>query len=474
MKPSIRRTLTLSVISTMLVAIIINSLLSHLIARHEVDEVFDAELLTIARIIRGVIDTPALEKEAYAIGHALEETLKNDDIAPPELADYEKKILIQVWKKDGSQMLFHSSEAPEFAIAPMAPGFYYHDSHAQSSTEGEWITYVAPLQNSDNWLMVGEIPRARNELSLDLIGIFIMSGALALVFCSLLVISAINKGLQPLHTLRRLLRNRSIQNLDAIALPSEPRELSPVVNSMNQLFERLHQGIRKEQQFVADAAHELRTPLAVMKLRTQHLQQRAGPEIQAELQQLSESVSRSHQVVEQLLQLARLDREPQQQAFEPIDIVELTRRVIAELWPKAEQRKIALELESDHEECLRALNPTLLDIALHNLLANAIRYSPADTTVTLSINTVNGLSIEVADEGHGVSEEQLARLTEPFFRAHGQDIPGAGLGLAIVSRICEQLGATLTIRNRTVDLTGCLAEDRAGGLSVTLSWPTVS
>ena len=462
MKPSIRRTLTLSVISTMMVAVIINSLLSHLIARHEVDEVFDAELLTIARIIRGVIDTPALEKEAYAIGHALEENLKSDDIAPPELADYEKKILIQVWKKDGSQMLFHSSEAPEFAIAPMAPGFYYHDN----STEGEWITYVAPLQHSDNWLMVGEIPRARNELSLDLIGIFIISGALALVFCSLLVISAINKGLQPLQTLRRLLRNRSIQNLDAIALPSEPRELSPVVNSMNQLFERLHHGIRKEQQFVNDAAHELRTPLAVMKLRTQHLQQKAGPEIQDELQQLSESVSRSHQVVEQLLQLARLDRKAQQQSFDPVDIVELTRRVIAELWPKAEQRKIALELESDRNKCLRALNPTLLDIALHNLLANAIRYSPADTTVTVHIKTENGLSIEVTDQGHGVNEEQLARLTEPFFRAHGQDIPGAGLGLAIVSRICEQLCATLTIRNRTVDL--------AGGLSVTLSWPTAS
>ena len=455
MKPSIRRTLVWSVISTMLVAIIINSALSHLIARHEVNEVFDAELLTIARIIRGVIDTPDIETDAYAIGHALEETLQHDISAPPELEDYEKKILIQVWKKDGSQMLFHSNEAPGFAMAPMTTGFYHHDRDGQ-----EWIAYVTPLEQSNNWLMVGEIPHARDELSIDLIGIFIMSGSLALVFCSLLVLTAINKGLQPLHTLRRLLRNRSIKNLEAITLTPEPRELSPVLNSINHLFTRLEQGIRKEQQFVADAAHELRTPLAVMKLRTQRLQQKAGPELQDELSQLSESVSRSHQVVEQLLLLARLDHEENQEDCQMTDVIELARRVMAELWPKAEHFETELALHTDTEKYELNINPTLLDIALHNLLANAIRYSPAKTTVSMLINTDHGLTIEIQDQGNGVSDEQLSRLTEPFFRAHCQTVPGAGLGLAIVQRISETLGANLSINNR----------DR-GGLVVTLSWP---
>jgi len=453
-KPSIKQNLLWSVLVTMMLAITISSALSHLIARHEVNEVFDAELLTIARIIRGVIDTPDLATDAFNIGHALEETLQSDDIAPPELEDYEKKILIQVWKKDGSQMLFHSAEAPEYAIAPLEKGFYYHDRDGQS-----WIAYVAPLQQTDSLLMIGEIPHARNELSMDLIGIFIMSGALSLMFCSLLVLTAINKGLQPLQSLRQRLRHRSLNNLEPIALTDEPRELGPVINSINHLFGRLSEGIRKEQQFVADAAHELRTPLAVMKLRTQHLQQKAGPDVQEELQQLSESVTRSHQVVEQLLLLARLDSGDSDGQSEPTDIVELTRRVMAELWPKAEHFGLTLTLDTDCDQYQHTLNPTLLDIALHNLIANAIRYGQDGQQVTVRIRTESGLSISVLDEGKGVSSEQLSELTTPFFRAHGQDIPGAGLGLAIVQRICERISATLDIANQ-----------ENSGLAVTLRW----
>lgn len=443
MTPSIKRRLLWSIFATLFFAIVINSVIGHFIARHEVDEVFDAELLTIARIIRGVIDTSDLESNAIVIGHALDETLSQDITAPDELSDYETKILVQVWKKDGSQMLFHSANAPEFAIAPLEQGFYYHDKD-----EHTWIVYVTALSNSDNWLLIGEIPQARNELSKDLIGVFIVSGVLALIFCSLLALTVIDASLKPLQVLRRLLRARTLNNLTPLQMNPMPRELGPVVQGINSLFSRISQGIKKEQQFIADAAHELRTPLAVMKLRTQHLQQKAGSDLQDDLKRLEDSVDRSHKMVEQLLLLAKLDSDNADSHWLDIDLVEHTRRTIAELWPKAEHYQVTMELLTDADEYKRTVNPIYFNIALQNLLGNAIRYSPAHSTVTINIETKHGLKISIEDQGKGVSEDDLQQLCDRFYRTQQvQHKPGSGLGLAIVTRVCGHLNATLELSN---------------------------
>lgn len=453
---SIKYRLLWSVIATVLLALVINSVLSHYIARHEVNEVFDAELLTIARIIKGVIDQPDIQNYAKNIGKALDETISINEPMPTTLQVYEKKILLQVWNHDGSELTFRSASSPEFALAPLEKGFYY-----QTKNHQDWVVYVDKLPRSNSWLLVAEIPVARAELSDSLFNMFIFSGLLALILCSFIANTVINYGLAKLDELNWMIRGRTMNNLQPIHFDPMPNELKPVVEEMNLLFNRLHNGIDKERRFVADAAHELRTPLAVMKLRTQNLQKTADSSMQDELSKLSDSVTRSHRVVEQLLLLARLDDDAPNHIGEACDVNELCRRLLADSWGMAEEAgaELVLECSAPDQPLLLNINPTLFNIALRNLIDNAIRYGDKDNIITLSVTTdVEQIMIKVEDRGRGVSDADLNRLSERFYRAHGQDKPGAGLGLSIVQRIVETLRGDVKYEHRP-----------GGGLSVTLT-----
>lgn len=443
---SIRRRLLWSLLLTLLAALSFNSLLAHFVARHEVDEVFDAELLSTARIIKGLLNQKSLIEDAGRIGQALEETLRDNEEMPSELQSYEKKILLQVWDHHGDDMLFRSSQAPDFALAPLRQGFYYHEQAGS-----EWIVYVTALHEADAWLLVGEIPTARDELSQSLVAVFIASGVLALIIASILAISSINFGLAPLARLRQLLKHRDANNLAPLELPGQTRELAAVVNSINLLFIKIEDGLAREKRFVADAAHELRTPLAVMKLRTQTLlDQPHDDNTRQELKALEASVSRSHRVVEQLLMLASLDQNQRPtEELEPQDICEQIRLTLAEVWPEAARKHIELVVCGTEQVTEWVFHPVLLDVALRNLVENAIRYSPAHSEITVTlISDDHTIRITVEDQGPGVRADALSQLHERFFRLAGQEVPGSGLGLSIVQRVCTHMGAELLLENR--------------------------
>jgi len=446
MSSSIKLRLLWSVLVTVLIALMLNSLLAHVVARHEVDEIFDAELLSTARIIRGVIDQPTLAQQSDRIRASVEQTLSDTEVMPPELKIYEKKILLQVWDRRTDDILFRSSNAPDYALAPLRKGFYYHDKG-----DDHWIVYVTDLPQADAWLLLGEIPSARNELGNSLIAVFIVSGALALIIASLMAMSSIDFGLASLAELRSLLRHRSVDNLEALDIHPMPVELAPVVSGMNQLFQRIHDGMESEKRFVADASHELRTPLAVMKLRAQKLaEQVTDPELRHELHALEASVSRSHRVVEQLLLLARIDSgELSNSQPGMTDVAEQIRRTLAEVWPQADRHNIQLAFSEEPVQAM-PLQSTLLDIALRNLLDNAIRYSPAGGRIDVRLSRSESgqhIAIIIEDQGPGVDQALLPSLDKRFFRAAGQNITGSGLGLSIVRRVCEQMNAQLSLTN---------------------------
>ncbi|WP_430460710.1 ATP-binding protein [Thalassolituus sp. LLYu03] len=455
MRLSIRNTLLLLLFLVLLLAIGMNSIFGHLVARSEVNEVFDAELAVSAKLIKGLLNQTNITAELPAIAAALNETIASTQTDQPELTAYERTRLIQIWRRDGSELLFRSPGAPEYALAPMRKGFYHHEGKG-----GEWMVYVTDLPATNSWLMVGEYPQGRTEIIDELGQVFGVSGVIALILCTLMALTAIEYGLGPLRELGGMLRRRSLRNLQAVQLERMPKELEPVVGGLNQMFVRLSQGLERERRFVADAAHELRTPLAVLKLQTQHLQQMAGQTLSDELQQLEHSADRATRVVEQLLLLARLDENETAPDCSLQDLAELCRLTLAAMQWRADEAGCVLSFDAPAHLPAVCVNSTMLEIALVNLLENAFRYGPGQPVAVAVSLRGERLQLTVRDHGPGVAEAELGRLTERFYRAGVTSHGGAGLGLSIVGRVMEVQGGYVQVRNHT-----------DGGLDVALCWP---
>lgn len=454
---SIRTTLMLLLALTLLLAILINSALGHLLVQHEVNEVFDAELAVNAKLIKGLLSDEDLEEDLPRIARVMSESLGLPPADQPELEAYERSRLIQIWKQDGSGLLFRSPGAPQHALAPLKKGFYHH-----KGPRSEWMVYVTDLPGHNAWLMVGEYPHARNDIIRELGSIFGITGVFALILCSLIAMAAIEYGLNPLRQLGSVLRRRSVDNLQSVTLKRTPRELQPVVSGLNDMFSRLHAGLDRERHFVADAAHELRTPLAVIKLQTQHLQNLQGDDLRQGLEHLELGSDRASQLVEKLLLLARMDdRDEDASRQEPQDIAELCRRTLAALQWQADQAVITLSLDAPEDLPPLAIDPSLVEIALRNLIDNAICYGGQGQEVETRLYQENGhLCLCVRDHGNGVSDDDLKRITERFYRAGRGGDNGTGLGLSIVSRVMESLHGEMRVRNHP-----------HGGLEVTLLIP---
>jgi two-component system sensor histidine kinase QseC len=237
--------------------------------------------------------------------------------------------------------------------------------------------------------------------------------------------------------------------------------MQPLVAALNGLFARISTLIESERRFTADAAHELRTPIAGIRAQAQvALGSHNGDEQRHALLATLEGCDRATRLVEQLLTLARLEAAPEA-ANTRTDLSRLARRIIADLAGKALSQKQAIELDAPDTCELRA-DETLLGILLRNLVDNAIRYSPAGARVRITITrTTSHTTLCVEDSGPGLTDMQRERLGERFFRVLGNDQPGSGLGWSIAQRIAAVQAATLSA-SRSAAL---------GGLAVTVVWP---
>ncbi|WP_313329302.1 sensor histidine kinase, partial [Stutzerimonas balearica] len=225
-----------------------------------------------------------------------------------------------------------------------------------------------------------------------------------------------------------------------------PRELEPVAASLNRLLQQVHQLLEREKRFIADAAHELRTPLAVLRIHAQNALQAEQPEDREQaLQQLLAGVDRTTRVVAQLLTLARLEPSAQRLRLEALDLLPLCRETLAELTPLALARGQELTLEADESADYQLTgDAAALSTLLQNLVSNALQYTPAGGQIQVGLQaTDDAIMLRVDDSGPGVPVEQRDKLFERFYRQG--DGQGAGLGLAIVARIVELHGASIQL-----------------------------
>ncbi len=263
---------------------------------------------------------------------------------------------------------------------------------------------------------------------------------------------AVSRGLSPLRNFSNNISKRGPDDLEPLELNVKYSELEPLVNALNRLFSQLRAKVAREKSFVQDAAHELRTPIAVISAQAHVMSMASNQEDRTQAAKYLESaISRVSHLIEQLLTSARIDS-CDLKTLTLLDVAQLLRQELANATQLAMRRNIELSLESPDIVTAR-IDATPLQSIFQNLLSNAIRYGRQDGIVVVELRTEGNLmTITVADDGPGIAETEREMVFERFYRVAGTDIPGSGLGLAIVSQAVSRLHGSLSLEN---GLRGC-------------------
>ena len=301
-------------------------------------------------------------------------------------------------------------------------------------------------------VQVAETLDKRGELANQIIKGVILPEFIILPIALALVWFALSRGLKPLVELQQHIRARRTDDLSPIDSSHVPEEITPLVGSLNYMLERLSQSIQMQKRFIADAAHQMKTPLAGMRMQSElALRQSSPDEIHRSLEQLAKSSESATRLVNQLLALARAENQsPQTSPFLPIELSELARNVVQDWVQMSFSRSIDLGFEQPGHPLMVEGNPTMLRELLGNLIDNALRYTPAGGTVTVRVRADlprQLAMLEVEDTGPGIAPAERAHVFERFYRILGSHTQGSGLGLAIVREIAQQHGAEVEIYN---------------------------
>jgi two-component system OmpR family sensor kinase len=267
---------------------------------------------------------------------------------------------------------------------------------------------------------------------------------------SVLIWIVVSRGLAPLDRLAKAVATRNPKALDPLPEEKVPVEALPLVRSLNGLLGRLDEALAAQKAFIADAAHELRTPIAALQLQAQLLERADSEEKkEAALDDLKAGIHRAGHAVRQLLTLARQDPDIAAKRFVSVSLAELARSVIADQIALAAAKDIDLGLAEADERALVLGDTEGLRILLSNLIENAVRYTSSGgrVDVQVSVEADGSPSLEVADTGPGIPRKDQTRVFDRFFRGENTAEPGTGLGLAIVKTVADRHGAMIRLQN---------------------------
>ena len=297
-------------------------------------------------------------------------------------------------------------------------------------------------------VQVAETRRKRENLAGRIISGVILPQFAIIPLAVILVYLGLSRGIAPLNRLQRRIRRRRPGDLAPINSNGIPEEIRPVIIAFNDLMARLEQNLQAQQRFIADAAHQMRTPLTGLKTQTELALSEVDPNLMhTSLEQIAESADRAAHLISQLLALARAEASHEKvHVFETVDLDVLARTVAQEWVPHALAKDIDLGFEGTGWPLLIEGSPVLLKELLGNLIDNAIKYTPRGGSVTVRTRARQHAILEVEDSGIGIREEERERVFERFYRVLGSDAHGSGLGLPIVREIAELHRARIRLR----------------------------
>jgi two-component system sensor histidine kinase QseC len=452
---SLTRTLTLLVTSTVLLIALIAAAWSYVESNHELEELFDAELAQSTRIVQGLVrhlaDTQSLEQLpqtlretlTLSIAENIDPEADGDEILPGGAGHkYEKKLAFEVWTPDRAPLL-DTLNADDAGV--LAPGYSWTESRGY-----RWRVFTLKDAATGFWIRTAQREALREELSQELALGNVLPLLLALPLLLLAASAAIRIGLRPLLRLERPIRNMAPERIHPLDDRQAPKEVAGLVQAVNSMLKRLNQALERERRFSADAAHELRTPLAALRLNLE----KACDSNPQQFNTLIQSVDRMTHLVEQMLLLNRVDSGAD---FSPQyhNLSEILEQSIADVAPLALKKNIEPVLQDDVGEALMCCHNALVTTLMRSLLANAIQYSPQHTVVeTRLVPSADGYHVTVCDQGPGIATADRERALSRFVRLDQRIGGGAGLGLAIARRIAELHGGQLTLNTRPDGQTG--------------------
>ncbi|NMM38136.1 MAG: HAMP domain-containing protein [Glaciimonas sp.] len=429
---SLRQHLTLMIMSSLLVVWGAMAVFSYWESHEEISELLDAQMEQDARSIL-LLDLNLLQHLADNESTAIEE---HDGTK-----DHQGKVLpFQVWGAD-ARLLLQNASAPQI-------GFRAGSGIGTIEVQGKsWRTLALWSQKHGFQVRVFEDAQQRSHLASDIMRRMMAPLLIGLPGLALLIWLSIGRCLRPLQSLSAAIAARSAGKLDLITLHNTPREVQALIVSLNGLLERLSHSMDQERRFTADAAHELRTPLAAIKVQAEvALAAQDRQQQDQALHGIIEGINRTTRLSAQLLMLARLDHlAPETQ--QSVELGELARQSAARYANSALDKEIDLSVsvESDAQLPIQG-DPVLLEALIGNLIDNAIRYTPPQGCIEIGIQRVGGcVMLYVKDDGPGLSEQDKERVLHRFYRVGGNGASGSGLGLSIVERIAQVHRATLAL-----------------------------
>ncbi|WP_089603843.1 ATP-binding protein [Acinetobacter piscicola] len=420
-----------SIFSILLGCVLVFS--AYKISLEEIDEILDAQMVYLAE--RVALNPRPIQSEF--------------DI---HKRYHEEDLFIDIWSYANPNI---NAQPHHFLVEPKQKAGFYR----QESPAGTWITYVVPTENFQ--IQISQQEKVRQHLALELAASMFVPYLLIIPFALFGLIYIIGRSLKPLDDFKSELAKRDPDSLKAIQNGHYPEELIPTIHEMNHLFERISVAQQEQRQFVADAAHELRTPITALNLQTKILLSQFPEE--ENLQNLSKGLARMQHLVTQLLALAKQDstlkHEIQVTQFKLNDVA---LNCVEQLVNLAMEKEIDLGFIRNDDVILKSVEHSIHSI-IFNLIDNAIKYTPVSGIINISVfSDIHDFAyVLIEDSGLGIDPEMYDKVLKRFYRVHHHLEVGSGLGLSIVDKAIQHLGGTLTL-SRSEEL---------GGLSVLVKIP---
>ncbi len=434
---SLRGRLLWFLLAAISIAAVVQASIAYRTALANADQIFDYHMQQMALALRS--GTP----------------LSNTDLRDGQALQTENnELLVQVWTPDGVQTFrtISSARLPQHAVL----GF--------SNVNENNTTYrVFSIQTPTQTLQVAQDMAVRRNMAGNMALRTVGPIAVMMPILMLVVWLVVSGSLKPVARVRKQVAARQADDLSPVSEAGLPDEVLPLVQELNLLFGRVKTAFDAQQHFVADAAHELRTPLAALKLQALSLERAESDEARGvAVGRLTAGIERATRLVEQLLVLARQEAsDASGAAASQVSLADLARRAVADMSGAAQAKGIDLGVQRADEVNVKGQADALM-ILMRNLADNAIKYTPVGGTVDVSVRADGGGALLVVeDSGPGIPAEERERVFDRFYRIAGSEAGGSGLGLAIIKAIAERHGAQLTLDS----------SDRLGGLRVAIRFP---
>lgn len=413
--------------------------------RHNINQLFDTQQMLFAKRL-AAINPERLSTDPLTLP-------KTKKLLRHHRGDQEDDALaFAVFSREGKMLLNDGDNGKDFPFSYQRDGF---TDGRLNDDDDMWRLVWLSTADGRYIVAVGQEWEYREDMTRDLVRASLIPWLVALPVMLLLMLWLVSHELTPLKHIALQLRHRSADDATPLEAKRVPQEVRPLLDELNQLFARIGAMLLRERRFTSDAAHELRSPLAALKVQAEvaQLAHDDASVLNHALGNLDNGIDRATRLVDQLLTLSRLDNGQELQK-QPLEMQSLLQQAVVDHYEQAREKEIELSLDAPPQPQMQLANPVLLALLVRNLLDNAIRYAPEGSQVTLVLTEK---TLTIGDNGPGIPADILPRIGERFYRPPGQEQSGSGLGLSIVHHIARLHGMRVTLKNRA-----------EGGLSVTV------